>query len=313
MATMSLAYQGSSFPRRPSRRHLFTLLITVIILFCAGRASAQEQLPPSYRIAVVDVFFSPHEGTADQDQLMVADATDLDSDGLRDPVFHGDLVSLFVSGAGIETVPFAITADEPAKPQIIAQLRSIARRDSLQGDLDAVVFCWESSTPISAVTGTLDPARRAEYRETIRTWGQEDESWRLTHEIILLLQELAARGLVVATIAGNSGPAWVNTYTFADGIMVVGAAEADPDGEWATSNALIDTVAPSRYAVRLVSQPDRPCFGYDINGDGVADIDLRRGSSYFRRFGAPRASQRILAGTSFAAPTALRRRLIGGR
>jgi len=56
----------------------------------------------------------------------------------------------------------------------------------------------------------------------------------------------------VVTIVGNSGPAWVNTYTFAEDVLVIGAVEPDPGGEWATSNALIDDYAQSRYTVRLV-------------------------------------------------------------
>ena len=313
MATMPAAYHGTLSRPRPRPRPLLTLLFLVMTLLCACSAVLARAPGQPYRIAVVDVFFDPVQGSTDQGDLLAADAADLDGDGLRETVFHGDLVSLFVGGEGIETVPFPIRADLPSKPQIITQLELIAARDSTLGDLDAVVFCWESSTPISAVARDLDPERRPEYREVVRRWGLEDENWRQTHRIIMLLQQLAARGLVVATIAGNSGPAWVNTYTFAEGVMVVGASEADPDGEWATCNALIDTVAPSRYPVRLVVDQDRPRFGYDITGDGLADVELRRGSSYYARFGVPRSSQRVLAGTSFAAPAALRRRLMGGQ
>jgi len=38
----------------------------------------------------------------------------------------------------------------------------------------------------------------------------------------------------------------------------------------------------------------------------VADVDLRRGSSWYRRFRAVRDSRLVLSGTSFAAPQALR-------
>jgi hypothetical protein len=310
---MVKAYQGPSAPPMPRRNKILPLLILVLVMVCLPPLGLADIPGSPYRIAVVDVFFAEEGSAPGQGALIAADAQDIDSDGLRDPVFHGDLVSFFVSGNGIETVPFPVRVEGAAKPQLIEQLQRIVARDSLQGDLDAVVFCWESSTLISAVAGDLDPARRSEYREVVRRWGETDESWQQTHQIICLLQQLAARGLVVATIAGNSGPAWVNTYTFADGVMVVGAAEEDPDGEWATSNALIDTVAQSRYPVRLVSLQDRPSFGYDITGDGVADIDLQRGSSHFRRFGIPRASRCVLAGTSFAAPTALRQLLTGER
>jgi hypothetical protein len=225
---------------------------------------------------------------------------------LRENLYHGDLVRLFVHAEGIETIPFPIDETGSAKRQILARLRQI-RAHLVGGErLDAVVFCWESSTLISAVADTLDPDDRPRYQEIIRTWGQEDEGWRLTSEIITALEDLVNEGLLVVTIAGNSGPAWVNTYTFAEGVMVVGAVEYDPDGEWATSNALIDTLAQSHYTIRLVAYQDRTGFGYDINEDGIVDIDLRRGSSWFRRFGSPRSTHRSLQGTSFAAPTALK-------
>jgi hypothetical protein len=69
----------------------------------------------------------------------------------------------------------------------------------------------------------------------------------------------------------------------------------------------VDTVARAAFPVRLVCDAERPSFGYDLDGDGRADVPLERVSSYQRRKNAPpRESWRVLRGSSFAAPTALR-------
>jgi hypothetical protein len=252
------------------------------------------------------MFYDAAPHAVAQGALIAADAADIDGDGWRDSVYHGDLVSHYLATDGVETVPFPIYSQYEAKPQIVAQLRAIGDRHAAGERLDAVMFCWESSTLISSFADTLCAADREVYRDIVREWGRDDEGWRLTGEIIDALEDLADAGLLVVTIAGNSGRAWVNTYTFAGGVIVVGAVERDLDGEWAASNSLIDVYAKSSYLVRLVGDRERPFMGYDIDEDGVADIDLRHGSSWFRNHGSLRESHSILKGTSFAAPTALR-------
>lgn len=264
---------------------------------------------PTYRVAVIDVFApdaTPRNAAADQNELIADDAFDLDADGLRDPIYHGDLVCTFLRGGRIETVAFPVPGRGDVKSDLLARLREIDVRKRAGDAIDAVMFCWESSTLVSAFGDTLRECDRERYRETIRAWGQTSDDWRRTYEIILALEQLARDGVNVVTIAGNSGRAWVNTYTFARDVMVVGAIEADPDGEWATSNSLITTRARSVYTVRLVTDADRPAFGYDVDGDGVRDFSVLPGSSYLQGHGALRDGQRVLKGTSFAAPAALR-------
>lgn len=302
MAAIIMAYLGRlARPLRPPWSLLPGMVLVSGLCFPAIAAAGHD-----FRVAVVDMFYNQDLDSAHQCDLIAADAPDIDGDGLRETIYHGDLVRLYVGSEGVETVPFRVTSDRPAKPQLLARLREIKARAQVGEGLDAVMFCWESSTLISAFSDSLDPGQRVRYQDIVRRWGETDEGWRLTYEIILALEDLANQGLLVVTIAGNSGPAWINTYTFAQGVMAVGASELDPDCEWATSNALIDTFAQSNYVIHLVSEHDRPVYGYDINEDGIADIDLRRGSSYYNSFGILRDSQRRLKGTSFAAPTALR-------
>jgi len=279
------------------------LLWTLIVLAPVCRAAAD---PVRYRIAVVDMFVAADD-TASALDLLAAGAPDLDGDGQPERMGHGDLVCLFLDAPGLETVPFPVHDAARAKTGILARLDEIRARRAAGERLDAVMLCWESSTRISAFgDGGLDPARRAEYRAVLRDWGREHSGWRLTAAIIDRLEALAADGVIVVTIAGNAGPRWVNTYSFAEGVIVVGAAEPDEDLVWAARNALIGMWNRSRFPVRLVSEADRPAYGYDLDGDGVADVDLRRGSSWYRRFRAVRDSRLVLSGTSCTAPQALR-------
>lgn len=289
------------FPARIRRR----LLAAAILALLPVLAAAAE--PIRYRIAVIDMFDAAAEGVPYRQDPLAAGAADLDGDGRPESIAHGDLVRLYLDAPGLETVPFPVRDAARAKAEILARLDEVRTRRAAGERLDAVMFCWESSTRISAFgPGGLDPARRAAYRDTVRAWGRDDAGWRRTAAIIDALEALAADGVIVVTIAGNAGPRWVNTYTFAEGVIVVGAAEPDEDREWAACNALIDTRAQSRFRVSLVGDPDRPAYGYDIDEDGVADVDLRRGSTWFRRHGWPRDTRQVLRGTSFAAPLALR-------
>jgi hypothetical protein len=292
--------------RRPRRTSLLPpgILLSVLLPSVCTTVLADET-SPGFRIAVVDVFGDPAVERG-QRELFATGATDIDGDGLRENIYHGDLVSLYVGNDDVEILQFPIDESGDAKEQLLASLQKIGALGEAGEPVDAVMFCWESSTLVSSFGATLRPEGRPAYKETIRRWAATDENWRLTHAIIRALEDLASDGVLVVTIAGNSGPAWVNTYTFAEGVMVVGAIEEDPDGEWATRNGLIDAYAQSSFEVRLVGEAERPAFGYDIDEDGIADINLKRGSSHFRRFGNLRETHRVLQGTSFAAPTALK-------
>lgn len=300
----------SQGPPGSARPIIIGLLMLIVIPSACPADVPVRSLP--YRVAVVDMFWNSDEAST-QGDLIAADAADIDGDGQRDLFYHGDLVSLFLQTDGVIAVPLPIHCHQHAKQEILARLEEILLRYQTGEHFDAVMFCWESSTLISSFGDELDPARRSRYKDLVRRWGRTEESWRLTYEIILALERLSEAGILVVTIAGNSGPAWVNTYTFAEDVLVIGALEPDPDSEWATSNALIDDYAQSRYTIRLVGEPDRPAYGYDIDEDGIAEIPLGRSSTWYRRTGAPRESRRVLSGTSFAAPTALKQMVISRR
>jgi len=311
---------------RPGWRVLPSLLVLASSLGCSstpppgdlGSDAAGEGLNPphgpatllSLRVAIIDQFYPGDGAFADagerQRQLLLHDAADIDGDFQPDPYYHGDLVRLFVATEGIETLEFPVFDLGNPKRDILAQLQNIRRQVDAGVRVDAVLLCWESSTLVSAFGDSLRSSELPRYRSTIRRWGTTSESWRLTDAIIAALEELTERGLTVVTIAGNAGIGWVNTYAFARGVVTVGGSESDTEGRWISRNELTDAVARSTYRVRLVCDPDRPAFGYDIDGDGRAEIPINHTSGFGRLAPLPRESWRVLKGSSFAAPTALR-------
>jgi len=301
------------------------LLITVLLAAMAAAAlagppgSSAACTNPSnglrpVRVAVVDHFFPGEQAFAGerqrQQELLRFDAVDIDGDRRRDAVFHGDVVALLLGDGRCEVVPFPVADPERPKAGILGQLVRVGADLDRGEAIDAVLLCWESSTLISAFGAALAPDRKAECQRIIAGWAAYSESWRQTLAIIAALEDLAARGLTVVTIAGNGGSRMVNAYSLARGVLTVGAADPDPEGRWISDNPLIDLVASATWPVRLVCAQDRPRFGYDVDGDGLADVPLERVSSY--RNGPllpPRESPLVLRGSSFAAPAALRQLL----
>jgi hypothetical protein len=257
----------------------------------------------AYRVGVIDLFYPGDDAFASEDErqeaLLSHDAIDIDGDRRRDPYYHGDVVSLYVASKRIEVVAYPIREVASPKPEILGHLRHIADGD---GRPHAVILAWESSTLLSAFGEPVEAERGRAYKQVVRYWAEQSESWQLTWEIIRAMEDLVDAGVEVFTIAGNAGRGVVNTYSFAEGVHTVGAAEPDADGRWVARNAFVDSVAQGVYQVRLVRGVWGEPMGYDLNEDGVADVPVDRVS---HRRGL-REQGAILRGSSFAAPTALR-------
>lgn len=299
-----------------SRAPRFFFAPTIAILIHVSLAAAP--VGAAYHVAVVDYFFPGDQAFVDekarQTALVAFDAVDIDGDRRRDPLYHGDVVSLLLGGEGVDVVPYPLADPTRPKPEIADRLSQI--RDDVGGGvpIDAVLLCWESSTLVSAFGPLLAVGRETACQAVIRSWATTSEAWRETVAVIDALEDLTALGVTVVTIAGNSGVRMVNTYSFARGVITVGDAAPDPDGRWIASNALVDQVEQASFPIRLVCDRERPSFGYDIDGDRLADISLSRVSSYReQRSAPPRESRLVLRGSSFAAPTALRRMLVAIR
>jgi len=123
---------------------------------------------PSYRVAVVDMFWIPEAAEAYQGELIAADAADIDGDGLRNNIYHGDLASLFMATDGVESVPFPVRDPARPKEEILARLGEVLARSRSGEDFSAVMLCWESSTLISSIDRELAPEKRGSYKEIVR-------------------------------------------------------------------------------------------------------------------------------------------------
>ncbi|GGO76820.1 hypothetical protein GCM10011348_04940 [Marinobacterium nitratireducens] len=281
------------------------LLLLLVILLAAQPAVAS--LPR--RVAIVDRFFPPAEFFASERdrevQLWMYGLLDVDSDRRREPYFHGDLVRLIASHPDIAFMLYPIPAGIHPLDAILLNLREIRARLAHQS-VDAVLLAWESSTLISAFDEPFRPDARERYKSRLRQWAEEGGDWRRTLAIIDELETLSRQGVLVVTIAGNGGRGMVNTFSFAQGVVTVGALEPEL-GDFVSDNALVDRHEQAAYFARRIDDPDGIPQGYDINGDGCADIPLSvvSGKEYPKRSWPP------LKGSSFAAPMALKRILLG--
>ncbi|MGD2063764.1 MAG: hypothetical protein PVF51_09325 [Nitrospirota bacterium] len=273
---------------------------------CAGR----------YRVAVIDMFYPGDYSFASRSerdrQFLVRDAVDVDGDGVRDPYYHGDIVSLYADHPAIEIVPYNVGNLTTAKEQIARHLAKIQNQVARGTAIDAILLAWESSTLISSLDSPVRLDHAAAYKARLREWRDASEDWRSTYEIVNRLERLTAMGVAVFTIAGNTGPRMINVYTLADGVTAVGAAEGSGEADWSGRNAFVDMVAPAIYHVRLVRGGQSQMSGYDLNEDGVADVPLERVSSFNgRRHGLVPRADTVLWGSSYAAATAVKRHFAG--
>jgi hypothetical protein len=286
------------------------LALAILIAAADGAVDASVRV----RVAIVDVFY-PGDGAFASDAeraeaLLRYDAVDVDGDGVRDPYYHGDIVARYVAHPAVEVLPYAVTDLVRPKRDIVRQLDRIARDVRAGARVDAVVLAWESSTLASAFDRPLRAERATTYKTLVRAWGARDPAWADTAAVIQAIEELVAAGTTVYTIAGNAGRGMVNTYAFARGVIAIAGTEADAEGRWISHNVFATAMAKSVYQVRLVRDLAGAPIGYDVDEDGTVDVPIARTSSGGRHGSAAGA---ILKGSSFAAPTALKRDVLLAR
>ena len=119
-------------------------------------------------------------------------------------------------------------------------------------------------------------------------------------DIINKLEFLASRGVKIYVSAGNKGKEYLNLYTLADNINVVGAANkyGVSKANFSCDNSLVIRWCKGVFKVKKIKTSDAK-MAFDINEDGKADILTAETSSKFK------IPQRYIYGTSFAAPGAL--------
>ncbi len=268
-----------------------------------------------YNVALVDRFY-PGAGMYSSKEERELDQAlygfvDLDGDKIRDPLYHGDLVQLIVQHPQIRVRPYVMSHGKPAMQQLLHNLELIRRDLFWDEPIDAVLIPWESSTLISAFDTELHRESVDQYLDILRTWAGQHESWRLTLEIILVLEDIVDYGGLVFTISGNGGARMVNTYSFAEGVITVGAEEQELS-HYISNNPFVDRHSKAAYHLQRIDDSEGMPIGYDVDGDHCSDITVNWSSDIANgRNTLPKKYWKPLIGSSFAAPMALKRYLLG--
>ncbi len=289
----------------------FLTVATAALLHTPCTFQSLQPTEARYRVAVVDHFYPGDAVFKTQEerttQRWLYGIVDLDRDWIREPYYHGDMVSLIAAHPLVSLIPYPVRNYNPPKHELLATLQRIKRQVFLGERIDAVLMSWESSTLISAFEKPLRLERAEAYKAQIRKWGESEETWLLTYEIIRTLEALVDSGVNVYTIAGNGGPGMVNTYSFANGVITVGAVEPELR-RFVADNVFVDIHDHAAYLIRLISHAPGKPIGYAVNNDQCPDIPITCISGYSpTRSEYPSQSFWSIRGSSFAAPTALRR------
>lgn len=252
--------------------------------------------PAAWRVALIDHFYPVMDANGQigdlHQQRVLYGLLDLDNDGLPDPLYHGDLVQRIAAHPDLIFLRYPLTRSSTPLLEISRQLALLHHRHRLQ-PVDALLLAWESSTLISAFESPLIPEHRSHYKAILRDWSHSQPVWRRSLHIIQQLEALVRDGVQVFTIAGNGGPRMVNTFSFAEGVVTVGAREPE------LKHFISDNPFVSRYA-RSAYRPVRLAAGFDLDDDGCVDIHSERTEADVR------VHWQQLKGSSFAAPAALR-------
>ena len=309
------------FTPASSTIQLLSLVSLLWALLSPGQAAAlpseSGSVQQTYRVAILDRFFPPAEGFSDNEHrshhLALYGMVDIDDDEQEEPFYHGDLVRMLAAHRDINFLNYPIRDNHQPMAEILSNLRKINTRMAIQ-PIDALVLSWESSTLISVFGRPLRKERVGEYIEQIRLMGQQAPVWRDTWHIILELEALAAKGVAVYTIAGNGGRGMINTFSFAQGVITVGALEQELE-HFVANNVFVDTYARAAYQLTRVDNSNGQPLGYDLDGDNCVDIPLKQLTSHLRSKGKdyPKTFWKVLRGSSFAAPVALKMALLQGR
>ena len=291
---------------------MFRLVCFALLLISQPLWGLTQVSQSVYRVALVDKFYpGDHSFTSQEDKELeqaLYGLLDLDGDRVKEPYYHGDLVSLIVSHPQIEVLPYRMRQGENPLKELLRNLRIVRRDVFWEEPISAVLIPWESSTLISAFSENLASEQLGSYMKTLLSWASKDEIWRLTWEIILVIEDIIDYGGTVFTIAGNGGPRMVNTYSFAEGVITVGAEETELS-HFIADNVFVDLHAKAAYKPQRVDASNGQTLGYDVNGDGCVDIPVQSLSGHSGNL--PRNYWKHLSGSSFAAPMALKHYLLG--
>ena len=283
----------------------------VLVCLLISSPSIAESRQAHYKVAIIDRFFPVSLNFDSEEEKeekgWMYGLLDLDDDGQKEPIYHGDLVRMIAAHPGITFISYPILDGWNPMTAIRASLRTILDRYPKQ-TLDALILSWESSTLISAFEKPLRRERGEYYKTVVKKMGESYSVWQTTYDIILMLEQLVAKGVRVYTIAGNGGRNMVNTFSFAKGVTTVGAKEPELS-HFVANNPFVDIYAQAAWQPVRVNDSEGKAQGYDLDGDHCVDIPLSKLTGHGLTGELPERPWPMLKGSSFAAPAALKQAL----
>lgn len=283
-------------------------LATFLLLLTLSTVPLEAFGQKIYKVAILDRFYPRLDGYgSDEDRSQhswLYGMVDIDNDDVKEPFYHGDIVRMIAAHPRITFITYPIQDGRAPMSEILRNLQKIHARLKVQ-PLDALVLSWESSTLISTFKQPLQHSKAEEYKAVIQIMGRTDPVWADTYDIIHWLEKIVDQGVAVYTISGNGGRGMINTFSFAEGVLTVGASEQELR-HYIADNPFVDIRAKAAYELKRVDDAEGNMLGYDINGDQCVDISKDRLSSAGSGKHYPEKYWRLLVGSSFAAPAALR-------
>ncbi|MCW8884724.1 MAG: hypothetical protein OQK12_05640 [Motiliproteus sp.] len=292
-------------------------VILALSLFCFPAMSLSATVSEGQiRVAIIDKFFPPQGGFQDEDHRRSSNwlygLVDLDQDDEREPYYHGDMVHLIAAHPRFSFHHYPMRNNAQPLEEILVNLKKIDASMPYR-PIDALILSWESSTLISSFEKPLRRQNVGIYRWQLKQWGLSTRSWQATEEIIEMLEILADQNIQIFTIAGNGGRGMVNTFSFARGVTTVGAKEPELS-HFIADNSFVDLYEQAAYTITRVDDNDGTPLGYDVDGDGCADIPLERLSGQQKQQktteGLPKTAWKPIKGSSFAAPMAFKKTML---
>ena len=143
----------------------------------------------------------------------------------------------------------------------------------------------------------------SQYQSQIRNWlltTGANNGYSTTAQVVQLLEQIEAYGADVYIAAANVNDGSddeLNLYTVANNTTSVGALNKNGNkASFSFNNSLIDTWSLGEIEVKKLYDEQGKFAGYDLNDDGVKDIDKSYNS------GGLSCTNPFLTGTSFATP-----------
>ena len=217
-------------------------------------------------------------------------------------MLHGEAVETFIKAGlpGAKITRFDTNLDEASVKKALEEIINSSVK------YDAINISKSSDIKISDLSSLIG------YKITAKSLKQDKDiikerffasPYKEAQEIKGIVKDmelLASKGVKIYVSAGNKGKDYLNLYTLADRVNVIGASNkyGVVKAGFSCDNALVTRWSKGVFDIKKVKDTNGHA-GFDINENLIPDIAAKDTTSKFK------IPQRHIYGTSFAAPNAL--------